>query len=80
MDGALFRHLTIGELYLSPISMSLYSKVAPLRIASLMMAVNFLPNFLGGGFLQGWLGTYWTDDEQARILCDDRRHRPGGGR
>jgi proton-dependent oligopeptide transporter, POT family len=55
-----FAFLTAGELYLSPISMSLYSKVAPLRIASLMMAVNFLPNFLGGGFLEGWLGTYWT--------------------
>ena len=25
-----------------------------------MMAVNFLPNFLGGGLLQGYLGTYWT--------------------
>ena len=52
--------VTLGELYLSPISLSLYSKVAPLKIASLMMAVNFLPNFLGGGLLQGYLGTYWT--------------------
>jgi POT family proton-dependent oligopeptide transporter len=52
--------VTLGELYLSPISLSLYSKMAPLKIASLMMAVNFLPNFLGGGFLQGYLGTYWT--------------------
>src|SRR6202000_3086207 len=52
--------VTLGELYLSPISLSLYSKVAPLQIASLMMAVNFLPNFLGGGLLQGYLGTYWT--------------------
>lgn len=51
--------VTVGEIYLSPISQSLYSKVAPLRIASLMMAVNFLPNFLGGGFLQGYLGTFW---------------------
>lgn len=55
-----FVFVTLGELYLSPISMSLYSKVAPLQIASLMMAVNFVPNFLGGGFLQGYLGTYWT--------------------
>ena len=46
----------------------------PLRIASLMMAVNFLPNFLGGGFLQGWLGTYWDNDEQAGFLPDDCRH------
>ena len=41
-----------------------------------MMAVNFLPNFLGGGFLQGWLGTFWDDDEPSRFLPDDRRHRP----
>ncbi|HWY60920.1 MAG TPA: peptide MFS transporter [Rhizomicrobium sp.] len=51
--------ITTGEIYLSPISQSLVSKVVPVRIVSLMMAVNFLPNFLGGGFLQGWLGTYW---------------------
>ena len=71
-----FVFITLGEIYLSPICLSLYSKVAPLQIASLMMAVNFVPNFLGGGFLQGWLGTYWDDDEQARFLCDDRRDRP----
>ncbi len=51
--------ITTGEIYSSPISQSLYSKVAPLRIASLMIAVNFLPNFLGGGLMQGWLGTFW---------------------
>ncbi|MBA2589845.1 MAG: MFS transporter, partial [Alphaproteobacteria bacterium] len=53
--------ITTGEIYSSPISQSLYSKVAPLRMASLMIAVNFLPNFIGGGFIQGWLGTFWED-------------------
>ena len=33
-----------------------------------MMAVNFLPNFLGGGFLQGWLGTYWTSMSQTAFF------------
>ena len=56
---AYFVLITTGEIYLSPISISLYSKVAPVRIVSLMIGVNFLPNFLGGGFLQGWLGTLW---------------------
>ena len=51
--------LTLGEIYLFPVSLSLFSKVAPLRIASLMTGVVFLPNFLGGGFLQGFLGTFW---------------------
>jgi POT family proton-dependent oligopeptide transporter len=57
--GLFFVIITTGEIYLSPIAQSLYSKVAPLRITSIMMAVQFLPNFLGGGFLQGWLGTFW---------------------
>ena len=57
--GAYFALITLGEIYLSPISMSLYSKVAPARIVSLMFAANFAPNFLGGGLMQGWLGTFW---------------------
>ena len=51
--------MTAGEIYLYPATMSLFSKTAPLRIVSLMMAIAFLPNFLGGGFLQGWLASYW---------------------
>lgn len=58
--GLYFVLITLGELFLSPISQSLFSKVAPARIASLAMAVVFLPNFLGGGLLQGYLGTYWS--------------------
>jgi len=57
--------LTVGEIYLSPISLSLYSKVAPPQILSTMMAVNFIPNFIGGGFLQGWLGTFWSSMSKA---------------
>ena len=62
---AYFVIMTVGEIYLYPVSMSLFSKVAPLRIASLMMAVNFLPNFLGGGFLQGWLASYWDKMDKS---------------
>jgi POT family proton-dependent oligopeptide transporter len=52
--------VTVGEIYLSPISTSLYSKLAPPQILSTMIAVNFIPNFLGGGLLQGLLGAYWS--------------------
>jgi POT family proton-dependent oligopeptide transporter len=52
--------VTLGEVYLSPISLSLYSKLAPPQILSTMIAINFIPNFLGGGLLQGWLGSYWS--------------------
>jgi POT family proton-dependent oligopeptide transporter len=54
-----FAFLTTGEIFLSPIAQSLYSKVSPMRIVSMMMAVQFIPNFLGGGFLQGYMGTWW---------------------
>ena len=52
--------LTWGEIYLSPIGLSLYSRVSPHQIVSTMIAVNFIPMFLGGGFLQGYLGTFWS--------------------
>jgi POT family proton-dependent oligopeptide transporter len=50
--------LTIGELYLSPIGLSLVTKVAPQRIVSMMMGVWFLSSFFGNYF-SGFLGTYW---------------------
>ena len=45
---------TIGELCLSPIGLSLVNRLAPARIASLMMAVWFLAPALGG-YLGGTL-------------------------
>jgi proton-dependent oligopeptide transporter, POT family len=50
---------TIGELYLSPIGLSLVTKVAPARLVSMLMGVWFLSNFLGN-YLTGFLGTYYS--------------------
>ncbi|MBM3287042.1 MAG: peptide MFS transporter [Candidatus Eisenbacteria bacterium] len=50
--------LTIGELYLSPIGLSLVTKVAPARMVSMMMGVWFLSSFFGN-YLSGFLGTFW---------------------
>jgi len=50
--------LTIGELYLPPIGLSLVTKVAPARIVSTMMGVWFLSSFFGN-YLSGFLGTFW---------------------
>jgi proton-dependent oligopeptide transporter, POT family len=50
--------LTVGELYLSPVGLSLFSKAAPAKLASLMMAVNFLSN-AAGNYLAGYLGSFW---------------------
>ena len=49
---------TAGELYLSPVGLSLVTKVAPARIVSLMMGLYFLPNFIAG-YMSGWLGSLW---------------------
>jgi POT family proton-dependent oligopeptide transporter len=50
--------LTIGELYLSPIGLSLVTKVAPVRMVSMMMGMWFLSSFFGN-YLSGYLGAFW---------------------
>ncbi len=54
-----FAIITIGELYLSPVGLSLVSKVAPARMLSLMMGVWLATSFVGN-FGAGWLGSYWS--------------------
>jgi POT family proton-dependent oligopeptide transporter len=49
---------TLGELYLSPIGLSFVTKVAPVRIVSMMMGVWFLANFIGN-YMTGYLGTFY---------------------
>ena len=51
--------LTVGELYLSPIGLSLVTKVAPARIVSLMMGMWFLSSFFGN-ILSGYIGQLYT--------------------
>jgi POT family proton-dependent oligopeptide transporter len=55
---AFFVLITIGELYLSPISLSLVSKVAPARMLSMMMGLWLATSFTGN-FIAGWLGSFW---------------------
>jgi POT family proton-dependent oligopeptide transporter len=49
---------TIGELYLSPIGLSLVTKVAPARLVSMLMGMWFLSSFFGN-YLSGYLGTFY---------------------
>ncbi len=51
--------LTVGELYLSPIGLSLVTKAAPARMVSLMMGIWFVSSFLGG-LLSGVVGVFYT--------------------
>lgn len=48
---------TMGELCISPVGLSMVTKLAPLRLASLMMGVWFLINFVAN-ILAGYLGAY----------------------
>ncbi len=59
--------LTFGELYLSPVGLSLVTKVAPARMASLLMGMWFLSSFFGN-FLSGWLGTFYGKMPKAAFF------------
>jgi POT family proton-dependent oligopeptide transporter len=54
-----FAVITLGELYLSPIGLSLVSKVSPARVVSMMMGVWLATSFFGN-ILAGWLGSFWS--------------------
>jgi POT family proton-dependent oligopeptide transporter len=63
--------LTVGELYLSPIGLSLVTKASPPRIVSLMMGMWFLSSFFGN-VLCGYIGklyTRWPKWEFFGLLC-----------
>jgi proton-dependent oligopeptide transporter, POT family len=49
---------TVGELYVAPVGYSMVSKVAPVRLASMLMGMWFLANF-AGSYLAGYLGTFY---------------------
>jgi POT family proton-dependent oligopeptide transporter len=56
---AYFVVITVGELYLSPVSLSLVSKAAPARMLSMMMGVWLATSFTGN-LIAGWLGSFWS--------------------
>ena len=62
-----FAVITMGELYLSPIGLSLVSKVAPLHHISMMMGVWLGTSFLGN-FLAGYLGSFWSSMEKPNFF------------
>lgn len=50
---------TMGELYLSPIGLSLVNKVAPKPLLSTMMGMWFLSSFFGN-YMTGFIGTFYS--------------------
>lgn len=62
-----FAILTLGELYFSPVGLSLYAKAAPPQIAGFMMAV-FLATSSPGNFLAGYLGSFWSGMDKVQFF------------
>jgi POT family proton-dependent oligopeptide transporter len=65
---AYFVLLTLGELYISPIGLSLVSKVAPARHIAMMMGV-WLSTIFAGSFLAGYLGSFWSSMEKPAFFA-----------
>jgi proton-dependent oligopeptide transporter, POT family len=59
--------ITVGELYISPIGLSLVSKVAPAKIVSMIMGAWLATSF-GGNFLAGWLGSFWSAMDKTQFF------------
>jgi len=49
--------LTLGEIYLSPVGLSLVTKISPVRIVSMMMGFWFLSSFFGN-YMSGYVATW----------------------
>jgi POT family proton-dependent oligopeptide transporter len=60
--------LTIGELYISPIGVSLVSQVAPVRFLSVTMGAWLATSFVGN-FAAGWLGSFWSGMNKAHFFA-----------
>ena len=59
--------VTTAELYLSPIGLSLVSKVAPVRYLSMMMGVWLATSFIGN-IVAGYLGSFWSGMAKANFF------------
>jgi POT family proton-dependent oligopeptide transporter len=64
---AYFVVLTVGELYLSPIGLSLVSKAAPAHLLSMMMGLWLATSFVGN-LIAGWLGSFWSVMDKASFF------------
>jgi proton-dependent oligopeptide transporter, POT family len=59
--------ITIGELYISPIGLSLVSKVAPVRLVSMLMGFWLATSFTGN-LIAGWLGSFWSGMDKVMFF------------
>jgi proton-dependent oligopeptide transporter, POT family len=64
---------TFGELCLSPIGLSLVNQLAPIKYASLLMAVWFMANAMGNK-LAGVLGAFYPDSGKTTVFLGYHMH------
>ncbi|MBN8834090.1 MAG: amino acid transporter [Niastella sp. SCN 39-18] len=58
---------TVGEIFLSPIGLSLVSKLAPARLTALMMGGWFLATSIGGK-IAGVMTSFWDDFTDKKVF------------
>jgi len=63
-----FAVVTVGELYISPTSLSLVSKVAPARMLAMLMGAWLATSFIGN-FVSGFLGSFWSTMEKPDFFA-----------
>lgn len=60
--------LTLAEMWVFPVGMSLFGRLAPLGLSATTMAVWGLGSF-AGNFMAGWAGTLWTRIDHASFFA-----------
>lgn len=64
---ALYLFCTLGELCLSPVGLSMVTKLAPAKFMSLLMGVWLMSSFFGN-LLAGWLASYYESWELTTLF------------
>ena len=65
---AYFVLLTLGELFVIPVGLTLIESLAPVRFASMAMGAWYIAKFLGS-LLAGIMGAYWLIIPPAVFFC-----------
>ncbi len=64
---AFFAVITVGELYISPVGLSLVTKIAPARLVSMLMGIWLATSFIGN-FIGGFLGSFWSAMDKSHFF------------
>ena len=60
--------MTAGELYILPVGLGLFGRLAPAGFTATSIATWYFAGFLGNLFA-GWLGTLWTPLSHAAFFA-----------